>query len=328
MKKTIFPLISCLIIFSSLFLVNAQSPKISLTVTTDKQVYCGFGAVTISGTLQQNGVPASDGLIGLQVQDSEGNTLVIRTLRTGTSNLATAAQINSAYLSDQSEHLETSIQAGSLGYFTLNLANNDNTELSMLITINLYDSNGIPIGQISEPCSLMANQRGSAILSLAIPTWSHSGLAYGYADTYTDWPSSGGIPLSLEQAFQFTITDGLSNVSNVYNTSNSQGSYAMTFRLPTMGPVDANYTVYASTSYSGVTSSKTASFNGQFADYYNNGFLDSSDFFFFVNSYIDYSVGNSGWSKLCDMNQDGKINSQDFFLFVDCYITYWSAYQS
>ena len=184
-KAKIFSsLLFCLILFS-IPLIGAQ-PTLNLTVSTDKQAYCGFNVVTISGALQNNGVASNNGLVGLQVQDSNGNILIIRTLKTGIANPPSLPAQISAYLSDQSEHPQSSIQAGALSYFTTNLVNNDNLALSMLITINLFDSDGIPIGQISEQCSLLSEKTGSAILSIQIPNWAHTGTAYGYANIYTD----------------------------------------------------------------------------------------------------------------------------------------------
>lgn len=327
--KTFLLFLLCLLIFSSPLLVKAQSSTVTLTVATDKQVYFGFGVIIISGSLQHNGVSSIDGLVGLQIEDSNGNTLVIRTLRTGTSTTSSLpAQISSAYLSDSSENPQSSIQAGGLGYFTVNLVNNDNVERSMLVTINLFDSAGIPIGQISEPCSLMSSQTDPAILSIPIQTWAHNGVAYGYANIYTNWPSDGGVPISLEQSFNFTITGGANSISNIYSCNANQGIYSLTFRLPAMGLAGVIYSVYVSTSYSGTTALNSASFHCYFGDFNGDGFVDSRDLFIFADSYMMYISGNPSYCTLCDMNQDGKIDSADFFLFVDCFVTYWSAVQN
>jgi hypothetical protein len=327
MKRQIALVFFSFLFLSSLLLVRAQTSNLTLSVVADKEDYCGFSAVTISGNLLKNNAPVNGGLVALQIQDSTGNTLVVRTLKTGTSDpVSLAARISSAFLSDQSEHQLSSIQVGLLGYFTINIVNNLNIPQSMLITVNLFDSAGIPIGQISEPGSLMASQAVGAILSLQIPSWAHSGIAYGYANIYTDWPSNGGVPLGPEQSFQFTIAGGQNSISDVYNSNYSQGPYSLTFRLPVNG-LSGNYSVVASSSYSGITVLNSTSFRAQFADFYKDGVLNSQDFFFFANSFIEYSAGHNDYSSLCDLNQDEKINSADFFLFVDCYMTYWSAQQ-
>jgi len=323
--KVYVPLILCLLLLSSPALAKAQSENVNLSVTTNSQAYYGFSPVTVSGLLQNNGASDNDGLIALEIQDSQGNVLVIRTLTTGASRSSSMpCQISSAYLSDMSANRQSSIQTGALGYFTLNLVNNDSIEHLMLVTLNLYDNDGIPIGLMSEQCSLLANTNGEAVLSIQIPIWARTGTAYGYADIYSNWPSSGGAPLSCEQPFQFTILNGLSSIGSILGSHGDQGVYSLTFRLPTMGPTNENYTVYASTSYSGSTVTKSTTFNCQFGDFTSEGTVNSTDFFIFTNSFISYSDGSSNYNHLCDMNQDGKIDSQDFFAFLNCYIMYWS----
>lgn len=322
---TILSFLFCLSLLLLPAIVKGQSTNINLTVTTDKSAYYGFNAITINGLLQNNGVSESNGLVGIQIQDQKGNLLIIRTIRTGTSTLTSLpSQISSACLSDLSGNPQSNIQTGSLGYFAINMVNNDNSARSMLVTVNLFDSDGIPIGQISEQCSLLADTSGGAILSLQIPSWARSGTATGYANIYSDWSNNGGVPMSLEKSFTFTITNGLNSVGDISSSNANQGAYSLTFRLPTMGPTNAAYTVYASTSYSGVTQTKNTSFNCQFGDFNGDGTVDSKDFFFFTNNYISYTNGNPITSSQCDMNQDGKIDSSDFFIFVECYITYWS----
>lgn len=306
-------------------LAKAQSTNVTLSLTTNNKAYYSFNPFTVSGLLQSNGASASDGLVGLEIQDSAGKILVIRTLRTGTSTPSSlSCQISSAYLSDMSGNPQNSIQTGALGYFTVDLVNNADVVQTMLVTINLYDNDGIPIGQISEQCSLLANTSGVAILSIQIPTYARSGIAYGFADVYSDWPSNDGVPLGLEQAFQFTILNGLSSIGSILSSNSNQGTYSLTFRLPTMGPANDNYTVYASTSYAGSITTESTKFNCEFGDFTSSGTVDSTDFFIFTNSFISYSNGNSNYNPLCDMNQDGKIDSQDFFAFLNCYIAYWS----
>ena len=327
--KTCLPFLLFLLILCVPAVAKAQSTTVNLTVTTDKQAYYGFSPVNLSGALQCNGAAVSDGLVGLQIQDSQGNVVVIRTLMTGASTPSSLpCQISSAYLSDMSGNSQSSIEAGNLAYFTINLINNGKVAQSMLVTINLYDSDGIPIGEISEQCSLLADTNGAAILSIQIPAWARTGTANGYADIYSNWPSNGGVPISLEQPFQFAITNGLNSIGNISSSNGNQGTYSLTFRLPTMGPVDANYTVYASTSYSGTTVTKSTSFNSQFGDFNGDGVVDSTDFFIFANAFISAAEGNTNYCQLCDMTQSGTVNSQDFFIFLNCFITYWSASQN
>jgi len=307
-------------------LVKAQSATLDLTVTTDKQAYYGFNPETVTGVLQFNGALVNNGLVALQIQDSQGNVMIIRTLQTGTSAPSQlSCEINSACLSDLSGNSQSSVQAGALAYFAVNFANNDAVAHYILVTVNLYDSDGIPIGEINEQCSLLAGKSGVAILSMQIPSTARSGTAHGYADLYSDWPSNGGVPLSLEQSFQFTITGGLNSIGDISSSNGNQGTYSFIFRLPTMGPADATYTVYASALYSSVTAITSSSFNCQFGDFKGDGAVDNADFFIFSHAFIASASGSTDYCQLCDMTQSGKVDSQDFFIFMTCYITYWSA---
>lgn len=324
-----FPFLFCVLVFCSPVIANAQSSTANLTLSTDKQTYYGFTAVTINGLLQYNGPSSNVGLVGLQVQDSKGNTLVIRTIKIGASIPSfLPIQINSAYLSDMSGSSPvSSIQAGALGYFAINFVNNDNLGRNMLVTLNLYDASGIPIGQISGTASRRAGESGTVVFSIQIPPWATSGTACGYASVYTDWPSNGGVAISPEQQFQFSVKDGSSGVANISSSNGNQGSYSLTFRLPAMGPVNALYHVFVSSSNLDGNILKSVSFSCHFGDYTNDGTVDYQDLFLFADSFIYYNAGNPNYSHLCDMDQDGKINAQDFFMFVNTYIIYWSVYQ-
>ena len=52
--------------------------------------------------------------------------------------------------------------------------------------------------------------------------------------------------------------------------------------------------------------------------------VDSSDFFAFVDAYIEYHT--TGYvNPAADFNHDGKIDATDFFDFLSASITYWSS---
>ncbi len=56
-------------------------------------------------------------------------------------------------------------------------------------------------------------------------------------------------------------------------------------------------------------------------DFFNNGKVDASDFFFWMDAYIQYNA-NGVYTAACDLNHDGKIDNVDFFLFMSYYIAY------
>ena len=56
-------------------------------------------------------------------------------------------------------------------------------------------------------------------------------------------------------------------------------------------------------------------------DFFNNGKVDATDFFFWMDAYIQYN-SNGVYTAACDLNHDGKIDNVDFFLFMSYYISY------
>jgi hypothetical protein len=315
-----------LILSLSLFLPTAvkAQPNVNLTLATDNPLYYGTSTVTVSGSLRQNNNPVTDGLVGLQITDSNENTIVMRTLKTGTSTpTGLVTQISDAYLSDLSANQLTNINAGELAYFSIKLINNNQNPQNMIVTINIFDSQEIPIGFISGQCSLIAGQSGIATLSIQITNNAHIGLAHGYANVYSNLPIDGGFPIGDEKSFEFTINDGLSEPKNAATvTGKQQGSYSFMFRLPAKGATDSNFNVVASCSYLGSEVSKNASFKGTFADFNNDGQVDYNDVLFFVSSYIKYNQNNPLFTPQCDFDRDGALTYKDAVQLVSCYIVY------
>lgn len=308
-KATIIFLL-CFSIFPCLASTSAQS-TLSLTLSTNKQIYYTPCSVGVAGVLQDNGKAVNDGLVGLQIQDSSGVVIVSRTIMTGTTapNYL-SAQITSASMSDMSGNPQNEIQPGTLGYFAFSFVNNNQN--SMLITINIFDSSGMPIGVIyGKP-----TKSGTAILSIQIPSWAHAGTAYGYANMYSDWPSNGGTPIAQEQAFQFTISGNPTASSNPPTSYGNQGAYSFSFTFP-QGVMDGAYSVFASSTYLGQTALQNASFSNSLpGDFNGDRKVDFNDFAIFVTSYTLYNHSSSNYNHMCDMNKDGKVDWNDFFTFT------------
>ena len=156
----------------------------------------------------------SDGLVGVQIQDPNGNTMVIRTLRTGTSNPYTwAATVSQDYLSNSQGGQINSISIPSasnpvIPMFNFEVTNNLQTTQSMIVTFNVFDSNGVPVAVTYQQVNVAALSSSENIVDFSIPSTAHYGTAYAYVGVYSNWPSQGGYPLSPEQSFQFTITGG------------------------------------------------------------------------------------------------------------------------
>ena len=53
-------------------------------------------------------------------------------------------------------------------------------------------------------------------------------------------------------------------------------------------------------------------------DFFHQGKVDTQDYFYFINAYIQYQT-NGIYNPACDLNHDGKIDIEDFFLFIYYY---------
>lgn len=324
MKSTLFfSLLLCgLLLLSFSPITGAQQSISNLTVTTDQQSYCSFCPVTINGNIKST---TTNENIALQVASSKGGLLVLRSVNTAATTASSMpAQINSAFLSDLTGSSRYSIDAGNLGYFAINLMNNDNVLHNMLVTVNIYDSSGIPIGIAVGETSLLPGRSGTAMLSIQIPIGVHSGVAFGYANVFTDYPNEGGFPLAVETQFQFTVNGALNSAnSSAAKTTAHQDAYSLTFRLPTKGSPDGVYTVYVASS--GTLQPKTVSFDVFFVDFTGDGDINFQDITFFVSAYIKFNQENSAYTHICDLNHDSQIGFPDILLLVNGYIKYGSS---
>jgi hypothetical protein len=301
-----------------------------------------YSLVTLNETMLYNDIESitypSDGLVGVQIQDPNGNTIVIRTLSTGnTVPYNIPASISQAYLSNGQEQQISSISIPSqsnpiipMFYFTV--ANNLNTMQSMLVTLNVFDSNGVPIAEASQLMSgVPAYSSEGALVDFNIPSWAHYGTAYAYVDVYNTLPSQGGYPLGEEYSFQFTIT-GATAFQGIRPTTQSLNGdptnyFSMTFRLPQYTDLTlGKYTAYSSTNYQSIAGSQTTTFGvAELADVNGDGVVNFNDITTFVGLYINYFT-NHVYSPQIDFIHNGSvINFNDVALFVGYYIQAWSS---
>ncbi len=347
MKKIIFAIFLIAIALASTIVgvraINASTVNLIVNTTqrnAAKYPYDVYSPVTLNETMVYNNVATTqyptDGLVGLQIQDPNGNTMVIRTLSTGNSiPNSIPVTITQAYLCNGAEAQITStpIPTASNPFITqiyFNVYNNQATAQQVLVTLNIFDSNGVPISVASQNMgSIPAYTSEEAILAFNLPSSAHYGTAYAYVDVYNTWPMRGGVPIGQEKDFQFTITGGTAFQGTPARTVSDNGSpinnFNMTFRLPKNGAL-GTYTAYSSTNYLGVAGSATTPFAvSQLADVNGDGVVNFNDIVDFVGLYIAYFSSAHTYSPQIDFLHTGVINFNDVILFVGYYILYWSS---
>jgi len=97
-----------------------------------------------------------------------------------------------------------SFQVGTMANFKLVLDCTLFSSKDILLTINVYDANGDPIGVVSFQ-GPVGPGTVTFILSMPIPRTSHIGNSKVYANVLSDWPHLGGIPYSPEMNTSFEI---------------------------------------------------------------------------------------------------------------------------
>ncbi len=301
-----------------------------------------YSLFTLNQTMIYNDIVQTqyptDGLVGVQIQDPNGATMVIRTLQTGTTIPdSIPITISEAFLCNSGEQNITSITIPSGTnlfvpqiYFTV--YNNQATAQSLIVTLNVYDSNGIPFPAVSQVMpNVPAYTSKESTLNFYIPSWAHYGTATAYVDVYTAMPNNNGYPLGKEYNFPFTITGGTAYQGLQPMTQSKNGSptnfFSMSFRLPQYSDVTLGaFTVTSTANYLGVMGSETTPFSVQeFADVNGDSAVNFNDITNFVALYINY-FANHVYSPQIDFIHDGSvINFNDVALFVAYYIQAWSS---
>lgn len=264
--------------------------------------------------------------------------MVCRVLRTGTSLPEyPTATISARYFSNLLEAPVSSVALTGTPYFYVNVTNNLPTPQKMLVTVNIYDSNGVPIvltyETVTPAGSSSPYSTATAFNNFNIPSWAHYGTATAYVDVFSDWPSNNGVPYAIESSFQFTITGSAAFSGTPSTTQAAGGHYNLSFLLPHTSAL-GQYTVFTTAQYGyqlGVSpwvfgSASTTFQVVQLGDLNADGQVNFKDIQIFVAAYIAYyTPPNYTNDKAIDFNNDGKINFLDVQLLVHYYLLYWSS---
>jgi len=305
-KKPISPFFFVLIFYLTLVEIAPiqANPGLNLIVKTDKEKYYAKDMVQVFGNLTLDGVLVTDGLVGIQIQNSENDLLIIRTILTG-SLPPEPPYVSVQYVvsCDSAGNPKFSFHRKELAYFKMRVANLDIEPRDVLMTVNTYYNDSTPFGYAAIQTTIPGQTFPTFIISIPIPVDAVIGTATVYANAYTDWPEYGGTPYCKEVNNTFEITEGTFGVGQLAQSplptiqqTNETGNYNTTFGLPRKSPY-GNYTVYVTSRYLGES-------------------------IFNSTTFIVYILGDLGGPVNfvpTFFAFDGEVDGYDFALFIACY---------
>jgi len=265
-----------------------------------------------------------DGLVAIQVDyPSTYGCFTVRTRPTGSlfSNNWTI-EILQLYPSDSGGNPKNSFQRGTMAYFTVEWRNNDDIPHYAIIILNLYDANNVPFmiwapsGGMIEP-----GEAQNGTFSTPIPTDATLGNATVYANVVSGWPKYGGFAYGPEKSADFTITSTASgsstSESQTVNLVSIEGTYNLTFHLPTIGGRYGNYTVYVSSFYKGQQATGIINFEvgTLLGDISGDGVVDITDLVMLIDAWGSYP-GHPKWNPKADLNNDGVVDITDLVILI------------
>jgi len=329
------PLFFTLLFSLTLFLGTIPSihasPAVEVIVTTDKQAYNPGKVVLIYGNLTFGETLVTDGLVGIQVQDSEDALLIIRTVTTGTIPLTTPyVEVWPIVPCNSEGSPKESFKRGTLAYFNISATNHDIKPRLALMTVNTYDPNNVPFCSASIKTTLDGRTTSTFIISIPIPIDATTGNATAYANAYTDWPKLEGTPYCPEESATFKITDGSSQATTLTTqsqpiaTPQTDENYNTTFQLAPLAKA-GKYTIYVTSRYMGEEAFNSTTFKVSLLGDFDGDFdVNINDIRYFCSAYINYWSIPSIKDELGDFDHDCDIDIDDIRTFSTAYIQNWS----
>lgn len=326
MTKKRLALISVFLIILSLQ-NRTLATALQLTVGTDKLSYDLGYPIAVGGNLTLNGIPVSDGLVTVEIDNPKGQMIVIKTLTTGTEPPKPwTFEITQLFTCDASGNSKTTVnQGGNIG-FKVTLKNNDMSTHSVIVAIYVQYSNSVPsTAFVAFDGNIEGNSTQNFIsYPVLIDSTAPLGVTHLYASAVTALPTKGGFAYCPEAQTTFLITSssggGQATSENEFASPMSSQAYSLVFAVSSHGGVIGNYTIYAMSKYSYYVASSNAKFNATLITDITggpggkpDGIVDVSDVAFVVSCYGSYP-GHGHWDPRADINKDGIIDVADVAL--------------
>jgi hypothetical protein len=247
------------ILFTSIVALSLFKPvaaqSLVLTLAVNRPVSDLGDEIIISGNLTMNGTPVTDGLVAIQVRDPRTNTIVVRTLNTGTDPAEPwIVEIFDFYTCNPIGKVQTSFPRGSIVGFTVKLINHASSPQTVVVPVYIQYVDSRPfMSFIIYNSTIDGGKTANVTASIQMPDNAPIGTTYAYASALTGYPSDNGHAYAPENATTFQITTlaqaafGGSQAQSALNAGG--GSFSISFKTNRFGGVLGNYTAYATSWY-------------------------------------------------------------------------------
>jgi len=292
-----------------------QASTLKLTIQTNKSKFDFGETLVINGTLTSNGIPVNDALVAIQIVDSSDESLIYRTLNTGTNPQITwLIEILGVTPSDESGNPITSFKRGHHAYFKVSVKNNAGEPKYVYLTLTLFYqlSNETPFKAVVYYIGYVPTGITYFIPSVVIPDNAPLCTAKVYANAYTNLPKDVGYAYCPEESATFIIIgSGASGSFAESIAENPVGEYVLTLNLPSNFLRVGNYTAYVSTIYRSTQAFAYATFGVVLVgDINEDRIVDIFDAVI-LSKASGSRPGDPNWNEKCDLNNDGIIDIFD-----------------
>jgi hypothetical protein len=286
-------------------LPQAVSPEVlKIDLTAGKSSYYIRENVDIYANLTLGGLPITDSLIGLEIDNPRGSPTIYRTLQTNSTLEEQKISIIDITPGIKKSLFEfeprTSFKIGETPEFNITLLNTSNEPLSCMITACVYDSANTFLNSSLIQVTVAAGGRGAPILRMigdGIPSWASLGTATVYVNVFSNYPKNNGVPYCREESCSFIITNKwrteieLSN-NPIFNPSRIESTYSFVSRLEPYPKIGV-YQIYATALHNYQLTGTLETFNVNYANYPPQAVFTWSPPEPYINQLVEFDASGS-----------------------------------
>ena len=239
---------------------------LALTAQTNQPSYYLREPVILQGTITEDGQPATDCLIAIEIRDPRNQAFAYRTIPIGNPQQFWGFNITEIYITDQNNNPIPAAKIDSVIRLSIKVKSNLLNDANIVVAYTLYDNTLIPIRSSQWQILIKAGTTATLTGQVYIPEWATPGKAIVAANIYNKLPSEGGTPLIPEKLEYIYITRNdqqpqpyTPHTPESYSTQ--PGQYQLILRMPPdryTQPGTYNIYVVGTTSQAFLTSTSTS----------------------------------------------------------------------